>query len=426
MAQAYGFMGNQPKVKPLPSLVPAGADRQQVVQNQTNQANQANQQRRGLGMASVASVPGGGGSVQSATLPGGQAGDPTLPQLQGWSLPPWNPTTPQPGLGNQGTPREGGGEYWAGQFGGTGRLFNPGTFGTPNTPYSRMLEETLPAAQFMQNASQYRDDFNEAQRRWNLEQGWGQTADQFNMGLAGRQQMSAEEQARVAAQQWGNQFDWTKTTDQWGRELSQGQLANALQETANTGAYQRGIVGNQAAENLNTGLYQRGLVGIGQQENINQARQDVNTAAYQRGLVANQARENINTGAYQRGLVGIGQQENINTGVYQRGLVSNQARENINTAAYQTGLINVQRQANFIDQAFKTGQISNEQRNLALQELTQRNQNLLGVGTLAESQRSARAAEALRQQEINQQIQIAAMQAYGRSQAPSVRWQGAW
>lgn len=87
------------------------------------------------------------------------------------------------------------------------------------------LAAWIPYAQFMQNSYQYGNDFNEAMRRWDTENSWRQRSDQFNMGLAGRQQEMAEWQARTAADQWGQQFGWTQQTDTWNRDLSQRQLS---------------------------------------------------------------------------------------------------------------------------------------------------------------------------------------------------------
>lgn len=311
-----------------------------------------------------------------------------------WSLPAWNgqipstvPSRNTADVSNPGSPSRV--PNWSSQFN-TDQLYNPASFNEPNSPYSRMLENSLPVSQFLQNANQYQSDFDEAQRRWNLEQGWNQSTDQFNMGLAGRQQMSAEEQARLAAEQWNQQFGWTQQTDQWGRELGQGQLANAVQETANTGAYQTGILANTAQENRNT-------------------------AAYQQGQLKNQAQANAIDQAYKSGQISLGQRQAALAELTQR-----------QDYSIQQGQLGVQQQANAIDQAYKSGQISNEQRNLALQELTQRQTYGLQRQSMAEQVRATQAAEAMRQQEINQQMQIAAMQAYGRSTAPQAQWARSW
>ena len=167
-------------------------------------------------MASIAGGPTPSGQFNpnnQAATPGSQADG------GGWNLPPWSPNVPsrlQAGVSDPGAPRTGGGGYWGSQFD-QPALFRPGSFSEPNTPYSRMLENALPVSQFLQNSSQYQQDYNEAQRRWNLEQGWGQSTDQFNMGLEARREQAAEEQARLYSNQWDRQFDWTRTTDQWGR-----------------------------------------------------------------------------------------------------------------------------------------------------------------------------------------------------------------
>lgn len=281
--------------------------------------------------------------------PGGGGPPGTGQQYPQWNLGQWNPTMPQQGQVDPGMPREGGGSWWLNQpgIGGPQGLFNPSNFADKNLPYGRMLEESLPWAQFGQNASQYQSDFNESRRRWNQEQGWNQGMDTAQFGLLTRQQMAAEETARLAAAQRGEEFGWQRQTDIWGRELAQQDLGLRGQEIANTGQYQQGLLSNQ--------------------QFANQA-----TAQYQQGLIANQ------------------------------------------------------QQANQIDEMFKSGQLSLGQRNAALAELTQQQTYGIQQGTLAEQIRASQASEALRAQEMQAGLRAASMQAYGRSVAPSARWNRSW
>lgn len=405
MAQAYSFMGNQPKPKTQ-------------TQGQVGVAGTPTNLDKWNQFTPAPSQP--PAQLPTSAYTGQQ---PSQGQSSGgWNLGQWNPQVPSgigSGLANPGTPAVKTGQTWMDAVNNNGQLFNPGSFSEPNTPYARTLENSLPWAQFIQNSGQYRQDFDEAQRRWNQEQGWGQKTDQFNMGLAGRQQMSAEEQARLASDQWNRQFGQTQLTDQWGNEIARAQLGLQGQEIGNTGRYQQGLIGNQANLNASQAQYWQG-------QNANEAQANRNTAAYQTGLIGNQATLNQGQIGYWQGQNANEAIANQNTGQYQRGLVSNQAQEVANTGRYQTGLINVQNQANSIDQAYKSGLISNEQRNLALQELAQGQTYGIQQGTLAEQTRSARAAEALRQQEIAQQVQLANIAAYGRSQAPNARWNRSW
>jgi hypothetical protein len=84
-----------------------------------------------------------------------------------------------------------------------------------------------------------------------------------------------------------------------------------------------------------------------------------------------------------------------------------------------------QQQVN-IEQAYRQGLISNQQRELALQELAQRQQHQVALQQLSQQDWYNRAQIAARQQEIEAQKAIAAMNVYGRSMTPQVRWYRNW
>lgn len=86
------------------------------------------------------------------------------------------------------------------------------------------MEAQLPAAQFDQNRYQYAKDFNEAQRRFNQEFGWGTKRDTFNMNLSAQQQKMAEWVAQNQQGNWEKQFAHTQGQDIWGRGFSEKQL----------------------------------------------------------------------------------------------------------------------------------------------------------------------------------------------------------
>lgn len=184
------------------------------------------------------------------------------------------------------------------------------------------VQANIPISQYNQNAYQYAQDFNEAQRRWNEQFGYQQGLDQFNMGLADRQQTNAEWQAQQAANQWAQDFARQQGNDTWNQQFSQQQF----------------------------------------------------------GLQDYSTRE------------GLRQQE-----------------------AYQQGQLGVQQQANAINQAYNQGRLSNEQRQLALAELTQSQQNTYQNTALAQQ-------AALAREQMAAQQQNAILQAYGRNQRPNSRW----
>lgn len=88
----------------------------------------------------------------------------------------------------------------------------PGAEGMRNG-YQQWVSTVTPYMQLMQNAYQYGQDFNEAQRRWNEQTAWQQAADQYNMSLSGRQQDMAEWQAQEAARQWQQNMGYQQQRD---------------------------------------------------------------------------------------------------------------------------------------------------------------------------------------------------------------------
>jgi hypothetical protein len=155
-------------------------------------------------------------------------------QTPQWNLSQWNPQQSnnqyggQPSLPNTYKPpnpaTQGGAEKSF--FGADPNLFNPDAFKDNDAMTPNYISSVLPVAQFGQNNFQYRNDFNEAQRRWQAEFGATQGQNQFQQGLSTRQQQAAEAQAALAAQQWGQQFGHTQNMDYAGLDLSQQQIGN--------------------------------------------------------------------------------------------------------------------------------------------------------------------------------------------------------
>lgn len=229
------------------------------------------------------------GGKAAGTVPSApRAGSTATGGTPSWNLPAWNQPAPTAPTYNQGKPinqgpTSGGGmptNFWEG----APNMWNPTSFGKDGSDTARYVQSMLPAAQFGQNAFQYRSDFNEAQRRYNADFGQTQARDTFQMGLSQRQQQSAEEQARVAAQQWGQQFGHTQNMDMLGYGLSQQQLGLQGQEIGNTGAYQRGLIGNQANLNNFQNQYWQG-------QNANDARQIANQ--FTQGMDQNKASRDV-------------------------------------------------------------------------------------------------------------------------------------
>ena len=196
---------------------------------------------------------GGGGTGPYNPTPG--QGQSQRPQTgyQPSQLSPWNPqtpTAPQTGYqpGQQSTP-----QTWA-----TPQAWTPANFNTPalQTQNTAYMSTVLPYLQYQQNNSQYSQDFNEAQRRWDSQNGWQQQMDTYNMGLTGRQQTFNEWQQQEAANQWAAQFGWTQQNDLFSQGLADRQLTGdqwyqqqqvgiAQQQNAIENAYNQGRLTNE-------------------------------------------------------------------------------------------------------------------------------------------------------------------------------------
>lgn len=107
----------------------------------------------------------------------------------------------------------------------------PAWFNDPNwaaNPTTRAtvqawVQAMQPYMQTYQNAYQYGQDFNEAQRRWNTEQGWQQQMDAYNAALTGRQQNMAEWQAQEAARQYQQTMGYQQQRDASEMDLAKWQ-----------------------------------------------------------------------------------------------------------------------------------------------------------------------------------------------------------
>lgn len=288
---------------------------------------------------------------------------------------------PQPGTWTppQLPPASAGGQPPAAAHGGGSSNFwgaaNPWSGDASNDHYNQ-INNLLPVAQFDQNNYQYMQDYNAAMYQFNQNNALAQNQNAFQQSLSTQQQQMAEWQAQQAASQWNQQFGHTQQMDMLGYGLQQQGLGLQGQEIANTGAYQQGLIGNQA--NLNNFQNQ-----------------------YWQGQNANDAFANQSTAQYQQGLIG------------------NQQYANQATAQYQQGLIQMQGQANNIQQQYQQGLISNAERETALKELTQQQNN-----SFLYAQMSQQAQQA--QMERENQIRMANIGAYGRSQSPQANWSRSW
>ena len=263
------------------------------------------------------------------------------------------------------------------------------------------VQANVPIWQLGQNAYQYSQDFNEAQRRWNEQFNYQQGLDQYNMQLSGRQQTMAEWQAQQAANQWAQDYNRQSANDKWQQQFSQQQF---------------------------------GLQDYATREQLNQAAQ---AQAWQQQYQGGQLQQGNRQ-------LDIQQQQNEINRAYNEGRLSNEARQIALSELAQSQNYGLAQKSQQIDELYKTGQLSLGQRNAALAELTQQQTYGLQMAQLNQSQQeqarrfsldfdTQRALEAYRQQELMQQRELAQAQlaqqreaaliaATGRNQPANVRW----
>lgn len=265
----------------------------------------------------------------------------------------YNPTMPQ----YQMTSRPA--QVQANQFGYYQGL-DPTTMQTNDEREAAMqsVQMNVPIWQLQQNAYQYAQDANEANRRWQETFGYQQGLDQFNMGLASQQQAMAEWQAQQAASQWAQDYARQTGNDQWQQQFSQQQFG--LQDYA-----------------TREGLRQSDYTA---QQN----------AAYQQGQLGLQQQANRIDEMYKSGQLDLGQR--------------NAALAEL-TQAQNYGL----QQAALAQQQMEQG------RRFGLDERTQAQLEIYRQQQLAQE-------AALTREQMAAQQQIATMQAYGRNQRPNAKW----
>lgn len=144
-------------------------------------------------------------------------------------------------------------------FGGLGDAFgDPNAFNANDNPYAKYIAAALPVAQFGQNNYQWRNEFNEMQRISDRDFGRDIYNDQFQQQFSTRQQQMAEWQAQEATKQWAAQFGHTRDMDWAGLGLSQQEINNALtigmgQNEANRYASELGLQGQLGSANIYAG-----------------------------------------------------------------------------------------------------------------------------------------------------------------------------
>ena len=299
--------------------------------------------------------------------------------------------------------------------------------------YMSMMQ---PWAQMQQNANQWGAEFDEQNRRFDNQFGWQQYQDQYNMGLSGRQQGLAEEQARLAAAQWAAQFGYQQQVDQFGQGLAtRQQNLSELQNQQQYGLSQDQLRLQELQNQQQYGLSQRGMSLQEQQRRDQmqqfqqqyglqqwQAQQEMGLAG--RGMSLQELQNSQQYGLSQQDMAlrqlqnqQAAQQFQQNFGLQQRGMSLQEAEAARQGQQFQqTFGLNSRQQG--LDEAYRQAQLS---QNASLQgrgmDITQQ-QNL---AQQAYQQQQLQQQAALQREQMAQNEKLATMQAFGRAQAPQAR-----
>jgi hypothetical protein len=208
--------------------------------------------------------------------------------------------------------------------------------------------------------------------------GWG--SDAMAKALQNYGLLQPWVQTQQNAYQWGNEFN--ENQRRWDQQFGWQQLSD--QFGMNLSAQQQALADWVARQNAAQWEKQFGL-----------------DTEMGRGNLALGNRELDIRDQYQQGQLGLGQRTLESEDWYRRAQ-ANQAQ-----------------QANTIDQMWKSGQLSNQQRELALAELTQGQNEAFRRAQLAQE-------AALTRENYANQMRLASMAAFGRAQAPNARWLRSW
>jgi hypothetical protein len=282
----------------------------------------------------------------------------------------WQPNI-QPQQYNMGTPvnrGDGSQNFW--------NTLNPWGPDRSNEQMQR-IQQLLPVGQFDQNNFQYSNDFNEAQRRFNLEYGQNQNQNQFQQQLSTRQQNMAERQLGIGSDQWNRQFGHTQNMDLQNLNLSREQMNNI---------FRQGMDQNQAT---------RDVANIYGGANRYQADQQLQGQRYMSDAQRYQADQNLTGNRYQADQQLQGQRYMSDQQLREAGLYSEaqrfQSQNQLLGTRYEADRgLDV---ANVYGGAQRYGTDAQERMNTAL---------------------------------MANNISVANTQAYGRSAAPQLNWARSW
>lgn len=267
-------------------------------------------------------------------------------------------------------------------------IFNPDNFISNDGKIPNWLSQIKDIVQMQQNAYQYSNDATRAGYQDDRDYLAHRQNDIYQQQLSTRQQDSAEWQALEADKLAKAQFGQQQKTDQWGHEIAQGGLANDVQQTANQ--LKVGMDANAAQRyGADQQLAGAGLYAGAQKYGADQGLAGQKYQADQ-GLAGQLGSANIYAGAQKygadQGLAGQLGSANIYAGAQNYG-----ADQGLAGTKYAS------------DIGYQAAQLQNS---YLLQQLAQQAQQ--------------------NEKDRQTQLQMANLQAYGRSQAPQASWAVNW
>lgn len=394
----------------------------------SNQPNRQGQNRMNLG-GNTAPPPGRGepgpepvydwrGAAGGDPMPGygteqgggNQGSGPATGNGQGSSM--LRPYQPYPNTGIYPA-----GDYFTGQ---TGKWWDDSSNQAAAQAYTNAMS---PLYTIQEGGRQFNATELEGARRFDAEFGRTDRNDLWGQGFSERQQTEAERVAMEAENQWNQDFEWGKSQDMFGRGIATGELDLARLTQAQRNALDTGELNlaklTQAQRNaLDTGQLslaqltqqQRNAVEQGQLGLAN--RQQTENNAIEKGQLAlsqltQQQRNAVESG--QLNLANLTQQQK--NAIEQAQLAFQQRQEN-NRYAIDQGQLSLANRT-------QTENLGMDRSRLSLDTMTQNQLNAYRNQQLSQE-------AALSRENMKNQMAMQTMQAFGRTQAPNVRFMRNW
>lgn len=347
---------------------------------------------RGEPGAGVGGPPNRGGAG-SDPINNPYPGAPTQPQGgQGSSL--MRPYQPYPNAGIYPA-----GDYFTGQ---TGKWWDDSSNQAAAQAYTNAMS---PLYTIQEGGRQFNATELEGARRFDAEFGRTDRNDLWGQGFSERQQTEAERVAAAAENQWNQDFEWGKSQDMFGRGIATGELDLSRLTQQQRNALDQGqlaLANRTQTENANVDRARLSL---------DQTTQSQNNAIEKGQLALSQLTQQ------QRNAVESGQLNLANLTQQQKYAIENaqlafQQRQENNRYAIDTGQLSLANRT-------QTENANVDRAKLSLDQLTQSQLNAYRNQQLGQE-------AALSRENMKNQMAMQTMQAFGRTQAPNVRFMRNW